>query len=172
MKLRAVALAAAAAVLGIGSAAGATRAATATPSPRCTTAQLRISLAPVSGGLEHAGVALEFRDRGPICTLEGYPGVAGLSPAGATVFNAHRTLSGYLAGARGITLVTLSRGETASAVLEWLDVSGPGLRCSRYGQLEVTPPGATRSVRVHVEGRLCGPVVHPVVPGRRGGAGA
>ena len=169
MKLRAVALPAVIAVLGL---AGPGRAGAAVV-PRCQTVQLRVSFAPISGGLEHAGGVVGFRNRSSSrCALGGYPGVAGLSASGATVFNARRTLAGYLGGPRRTRTVVLAPGANASALLEWLDIPAPGQKCARIRQLGVTPPGDRQSIGLPVAGRLCGPTIHPVVAGRRGGAGA
>lgn len=135
---------------------------------RCTTAQLKISLAPLSPGLGHAGNVIRFQNRGAACELRGYPGADGIAN-GKVVVHAKRTLSGYLAGAHKIVTVTLAHGATASAALEGLETSAPNFgACHHYQSLEVTPPNDLTGVRLHPKVTVCYPEVHPVIAGKSG----
>ena len=152
-----------------------------TPSvPRAATAQLRrcslssvsASASPAAVGLGHVGVVLIFTDKGrsPPCTVRGYPQVT-LSAHRVT-----RTLLGYLGGLEGTSVlptVTLSPGQSASALLEGSDIERTGHRCSRVTAVRVALPGSTSSTMVQLERgnemTVCGGLeVHPVVAGGSG----
>lgn len=136
----------------------------------CATSQLAITLHGLAG-LGHGGFVLEFQDRGRPCALYGYPGVDGLDRHGRAVVSARRTLRGYLGGlAQGVPekAVTLSSGQTASAILEGLDAPLPSALCRHYTSLLITPPGETHSVRFEAGHSICYPQIHPVVPGMSG----
>ncbi len=151
-----------------------------TPSvPRAATAPLsRCSLSSVSASASHAavvlghvGVVLIFTDtRSPRCTVRGYPLVT---------LSAHRvthTLLGYLGGLEGTSIlptITLSRGQSASALLEGSDSNRSGHRCSNVTALRVALPGSTSSTMVQLERSnemtACGGLeVHPLVAGGSG----
>ncbi|HYB29785.1 MAG TPA: DUF4232 domain-containing protein [Solirubrobacteraceae bacterium] len=144
-------------------------AATESAAARCQGQRLRVTLAVASPGVSHHGFVLRFENRGPVCTLSGYPGVDGLSAQGRRVLSARRTKSGYLGGVgpgHPIPHVRLATGKTASAIVEWVDLGPP---CPRVQSLKVTAPGSV--VSVHLAPRslqsetLCDVEVHPVVPG-------
>lgn len=91
---------------------------------RCQRKALDITLTAASGGLTHQGSVIEFRNRGGACTIMGYPGVDALNAAGQRVLSAKRVKSGYLGGVESgpIPKVHLAKGQTASALLEWIDL--------------------------------------------------
>jgi Protein of unknown function (DUF4232) len=143
--------------------------------PRCTFAELSISVGQTGAGLGHEGVAILFKDTGTSeCSLFGYPGVAALNSSGQQVAQAQRTPTGYLGGLEtGSTtppVVVLSPGAVASALIEGTDVPvGTATSCTTYPALLVTPPTSTQSERLTVSMPGCSPVeVHPVVSGTTG----
>ncbi len=102
------------------------------------------------------------------CTLQGYPGVAGLNAAGQQVVQAVRTTSG---GQTGVpAAISLAPGQTASAPVQGSDVPvGTATTCTSYPKLLVTPPGETHSQQVIVTLPGCdGLRVRPVVAGTTG----
>lgn len=141
---------------------------------RCKTGQLTISIGSTQGGLGHFGSILRFKDRGARCEMRGYPGVAGLTRGGKQVVEARRTPTGYLGGSvpgRAMRTVLLSRGQTGSALLEGrLGPTPGGPRCPSYNALLVTPPNDTHSVKIRSPFGLCYLEIHPILPGRLGGA--
>jgi hypothetical protein len=120
---------------------------------------------------------LRFKNTGAqTCTLVGYPGVGGLDAHGTQVIQATRTLNGYLGGIPTGQLppvVTLTTGQSASAIVEGSDVPQGNARCETYPKLLVTPPNTTQSVTINMSMPGCAVVkVHPVVAGTGGSIGA
>lgn len=143
--------------------------------PRCTFAQLTISVGQSGAGLGHEGGTILFENKGPSqCSLSGYPGVAALNATGQQVAQAERTPSGYLGGMQTGSatppLVQLGPGATASAMVEGTDVpEGTASSCPTYPALLVTPPTSTHSEKLTLSMPGCSPLeVHPVVPGTTG----
>lgn len=149
----------------------------------CTNADVGVADSGGGAGLGHEDRVLVFTNASrAVCTLQGYPGVAGLNAAGEQVAQASRTPSGYmgglLPGASGPAEVTLAPGQAASAVVEGTDTPQGSQPCPTYPSLLVTPPDLTRSVRVAVTGSGgsssgglagCSALeIHPVVPGTSG----
>ena len=102
------------------------------------------------------------------CTLQGYPGVAGLNAAGQQVVQAVRTTFG---GHTGVpAAVSLAPSQTASAPVQGRDVPvGTATTCTSYPKLLITPPGETHSQQVIVTLPGCnGLRVGPVVAGTMG----
>lgn len=143
----------------------------------CRKAELAVTTAGQSGGSGHRGVVLVFTNSGTrSCQLRGYPGVAALDAAGAQVAQARRTSAGYLGGlASGaqIPAVTLSAGQSASAMVEALAFNAAdGSACTAYRGLLVTAPDDVESTRLPWDTDGCSDLqVHPVVPGTTGRAG-
>ena len=139
----------------------------------CTPAQLTVTSASNSAA-GHIGVILLFKNTGAKpCSLQGYPGVAGLDASGKQVIQAKRTLNGFFRALRdgqGWPVVILTSGQSASAFVEGTDVpTGNATSCPTYPKLLVTPPNTTKSVTVNMSMPGCSPVqVHPVVPGKTG----
>jgi Protein of unknown function (DUF4232) len=143
----------------------------------CTAAQLTVWIEAAPGGASagHNGEVLEFRNAaGPICTLTGYPGVAGANLAGADLFDVARSprgrYGGLPAGSDARPVLTLGHGATASAVVEWSTVpTGGDTSCPSFPRTLVTAPNmtVTRSFAVALSG--CELTVHPVVSGMAGG---
>lgn len=137
----------------------------------CQRNGLGITLTLASGGLTHHGYVIEFKNRGGACTITGYPGVDALNAAGHRVLSAKRMKSGYLGGVESgpIPKVHLAKGQTASALLEWIDLGSP---CPRAQSFRITPPNAVTSVVLSPKSlksqTLCRVEVHPVVPGTSG----
>jgi hypothetical protein len=104
------------------------------------------------------------------CTLEGYPGVAGLDQQGHQAVQATRSANGYLGGTYGVRTIMIAPGAAASSMVEGTDVpSGTASACVTYPSLLVTAPSHTDSHVVHVSVPGCsGLQVHPVVVGTSG----
>ncbi len=100
--------------------------------------------------------------------MRGYPGVDGLSAGGRVVVHAGRALNGYLGGAGRVVTITLTAGQTASALLEGANFPIQGQPCHPYRDLMITPPQATQSVVLYARYSFCYPVIHPIVAGRTG----
>jgi Domain of unknown function (DUF4232) len=164
----------AALALGVGESAAA-NGPSARAAARCPAPLLRLTVVQSSSATGHHGYVLRFRNRGSACTLKGYPGVDALSAQGHRVESAQRTKSGFLGGVgpgHPIPQVHLAKGQTASAMVEYLDGPIPGHFCPAAKSFAVTPPGALKSARVSPKSlaseRLCNLQVHPVVPGGSG----
>ncbi len=142
------------------------------PTTSCTFSQLTVIAKSDGVALGHVGVVLMFENTGSsICSLYGYPGVAGLNAEGVQVTQAVRTVNGYLGGAgTGASHVILAPGESASAIVEGTDNPvGTATTCSTYPRLLVTPPNTTQSVTIDFSLPGCSALqVHPVVPGTSG----
>jgi Domain of unknown function (DUF4232) len=144
------------------------------PAPDCTFSHLSIHWSPgASGG--HDSLLLTFENTGAsICSLYGYPGVAGLDAAGMQVVQARRTLNGWVGGValnQKAQTVILAKGEFASAIVEGTDVpvNNDNSLCHTYPKLLITPPNTTRSVVEDDKfGSCSGIQVHPVVAGTTG----
>ena len=127
-----------------------------------------------SAAAGHQGVVLLFVNKGTTpCVLFGYPGVAGLNSSGSQVTQAQRTLTGMMGGlAPGVTTlprITLAPGQSASAVVEGVDVPSGNAPCATYPSLLVTAPNTKVSVPIALSLPGCQPLqVHPVVPGTTG----
>jgi Protein of unknown function (DUF4232) len=141
----------------------------------CRNGQIAVSKG--SGGVAagHTDEVILFSNNSnSSCSTSGYPGVAGLDAQGAQVTQAKRTPSGFIGGLQpGPTMppqVTLSPGQTASAIVEGTDVPISGATtCTSYPYLLITPPNLTDSVRVISPLSGCSPIeVHPIVPGSTG----
>lgn len=163
-----------------GSAATATGSGAAGPAPECTAADLSVTGGATGAGLGHSALVLLFTNSSSApCFVQGYPGVA-LQLSGGGVYNAERTMTGYMGGdaAPSPTRVSLAPGATASAVIEWLDAPQDGgavttADCTGYAAvgLLVTAPDQTSSTELGAPGALpvCwGFEVHPIVPGSGG----
>lgn len=140
----------------------------------CTSSQLNITWAGVSGGLGHAGFVVLLENSGSPCVLRGYPDVDGVDADGKVIVQADPTPNGYLGGlddsSSGST-VDLQTGQMASALVEGL--SGPkagDAPCPEYEALLVTPPSDSSPTRLPMRSSLCELQVHPLVAGPSGGA--
>lgn len=125
--------------------------------PQCASDQLAISLGPYGAGAGHIGVPIRFQNEGRPCRLRGYPGIDGLSADGRVVVRAKRLLHGYLGGARQIATITLGRGQSASAFFEGANFPIYRQPCHSYRDLRITPPDATRGVRLYARYSFCSP---------------
>ena len=139
----------------------------ATPRP-CASRQLVISLGTLSAGLGHLALPIRFRDRGGACSLRGFPRVDGLSASGRVIIRAKRALKGYF-GRWRIATITLTNGQTASALLEGLDPAFFSRRPRSSRSLRITPPNASHSVWRRTSYPLSYLTIHPVVAGPNGG---
>jgi hypothetical protein len=148
--------------------------------PRCTNKQITVTDLGGGGAGGHENQVLVFTNAGPtVCTLTGYPGVAGASASGSQIVQARRTLNGYLGGVdlniTTLPVVSLASGQTASAVVEGTDNPLGPQPCPRYPVLLVTPPNLTEQFQIQVTALgsqgfpdCSGMEVHPVVPGSSG----
>jgi hypothetical protein len=147
----------------------------------CQSRALLVSLGAGGVGAGHVGIALLFKNVGPVaCILHGYPGVALLDASGRQATQAVRAPSGYLggltAGATTPPTIVAQPGQTASALLEGTDVATGGQSCPSYPAAVVTPPNQTGSTKVKLaKGSSgtgfpgCSPVeIHPLVKGSTG----
>lgn len=144
----------------------------------CNASSLRVVTRTVGAATTHAGYVISFSNTGQIaCGMTGYPGVAILNSSGKPVVQAARTPSGYIGGVRNgkppFPTAVLGAGQTASALLEGLDVNTATNRgCPAQSALLITPPNTTVPVRVAASTRICSQVqIHPVVTGTTGNQG-
>jgi hypothetical protein len=142
---------------------------------KCSFAQLQISAGHEGAGLGHEGGAILFENVGPSpCSLQGYPGVAGLSTTGAQAVQAEWTPQGYLGGLASSSatppLVVLQPHAVASSLVEGTDMPvGNETSCPTYHRLLVTPPTSTQSATLDLGLPGCSRIqAHPVVPGSTG----
>lgn len=141
----------------------------------CSGSQLHVTTAGTGAAAGHLGMVLLFANTGSAsCTLDGYPGAALSGSGGSTLLNAQRTVSGYLGGAQGVSVVTVAAGASASALLEWSDVpAGNGCPGAGATALLVTPPNTTATTSLAPINEVCsGFQIHPVVSGTTGRTGA
>jgi hypothetical protein len=165
-------VAAIAVVVAAGAAATVSAASTSTA---CKSSQLKTTRSSVQAGLGHRVIVLMFKNKGVACTLHGYPGADLQSAKFKRLVSAKRTRSGYFGGLKPgekPPFVHLRKGQTASAIVEWVVLSGPLGACVHAKYLVVTPPNTSRSVRFapadfKIE-PVCALSIHPVVPGKSG----
>lgn len=141
----------------------------------CSFGQLQVSAGQQGAALGHEGGPILFENIGASpCSLQGYPGVAGLSTTGAQAVQAQWTPQGYMGGLRSSSakppLVVLGSHDVASALVEGTDNPiGDETTCPTYHKLLVTPPTSTQSATVAFGVPGCSRIqVHPVVPGATG----
>ncbi|SDF94035.1 DUF4232 domain-containing protein [Streptomyces griseoaurantiacus] len=113
--------------------------------PTCSPAALKTTFGRhLTGGMNHAGVVLTFRNlSGTTCALRGFPGV-GLEDAAhrALPTHTHRGDTWY-AGDPGTKTLLLKDGEAAEAILAWTHVDAGTSEAVHASYLEITPPAAT-----------------------------
>ena len=153
--------------------ASAAASASASTTPQCLNSDIMVSLGQGGGAAGHISVLLLFANgSGHACYLHGYPGAELVDPSGTLPpLDAVRKLTGYMGGAEGMSdapTVTLSAGQTVSAVLEWTDVSSGSTASCYTGaeNLEVTPPNSTATTKLSLgsSAMVCGGFeVHPVL---------
>lgn len=139
----------------------------ATPPP-CAPSQLVISLGTLSAGLGRLALPIRFRDTGATCSLRGFPRVDGLSASGRVIISAKRALNGYF-GRWRIATISITNGQTASALLEGVDPAFLSPRPPSSRSLRITPPNASHSVGRRTSYPLADLTIHPVVAGLNGG---
>ena len=137
---------------------------------QCGDTALSVAAGGQQGATGHSSIVLLFTNRLPIgCTVRGYPGLDALSPSGAVLAHATRTMSGFAGGAHGIATLTVAPGQTVSALAEWLNfnpaTSGP---CTTSASIAVTPANTADTVPLPVHVTVCGLQIHPTVPGSSG----
>lgn len=141
----------------------------------CGNEDVRVTSTANQGAAGHISLTLVFTNfSAHPCVLHGYPGASLLDAGGNDLLDAQRTLSGYSGGAVGLSAppkVVLKPKESASAVLEWTDVtsgSGANNGCAvpKPATLAVTPPNTTRTTTLPMNGEVCGEFqIHPVLKG-------
>jgi hypothetical protein len=117
----------------------------------CRTAQLHVWVTHTGAGLGTVGGYLAFTNRGPECSMHGWPTLTALRPGVSTVaVRVHATMFGPYVGGTGayvrrVPTVRLRHGETAVAAFTAGDNPRPGhVTCPpSYRRLRVTPPGHT-----------------------------
>jgi hypothetical protein len=150
--------------------------------PECSAAGLVTKTGADEAAAGQSSLALIFTNSGVTpCFLQGYPG-AELTTAGGGKLDAQRTTGGGIVPAP--SQVTLTPGQSASALLEWEHFPQDGSAtvspadCPGYGAttLLVTAPDQTTSTRLTPPGTtspVCwGFDVSPVVPGSTGRSSA
>lgn len=149
-------------------------AATATPTTSrlgLCRSNIRVIPGQAQGAAGHLTLVLIFNNVGHTsCRMYGYPGLDLVTPSGALVVHARRTLSGMAGGVTSIKTVTLAPGASASALVEASDVPQSGIAdCGSYS-LMVTPPEEYVSVPAGTAMMpKCALEIHPVVAGTGGG---
>jgi hypothetical protein len=150
--------------------------------PECSAAGLVITTGPDEAAAGQSSLTLIFTNSAATpCFLQGYPG-AELTTADGGKLDAQRTTGGGIASPP--SPVTLTPGQSASALLEWEHFPQDGsvtvspANCPGYGAtaLLVTAPDQTTSVRLtppSTTSPVCwGLDVSPVVPGSTGRTGS
>ena len=138
------------------------------PAIYCRLSELSLTPGQSNGAAGSITVPVLFKNISQrTCTLQGYPGVAGLNAAGQQVVQAVRTPFTHVGPPSAISLTP---GQTASAAVQGSDVPvGTATTCVSYPKLLVTPPGETHSQQVVVSLPGCnGLRVGPVVAGTMG----
>jgi Protein of unknown function (DUF4232) len=143
----------------------------------CDPQALTVGSSRGQSGLGHRSMQLTFtlQPGAAACQLTGYPTVDALADSAAPI-HAAQTPSGYLASATPVTTVTLTPGQGAHAIVEWVAAAGgQDKACQIYGDtppdmtLRVTPPGSSQTFDVPIKaGRnegLCNLLVHPLIAG-------
>ena len=133
----------------------------------CASRQLVISLGTLSAATGHLVLPIRFQDRAGTCSLRGFPSVDGLSASGRVIIRAKPALKGFF-GRWRIATITLTNGQTASALLEGLDPAFLSRPPPSSRSLRITPPNASHSVRRRTSYPLCDLIIHPVVAGSDG----
>ena len=138
------------------------------PAIYCRLSELSVTPGQSNGAAGSITVPVLFKNISQrTCSLQGYPGVAGLNAAGQQVTQAVRTPFTHVGPPSAISLAP---GQTASAPVQGSDVPvGTATTCVSYPKLLVTPPGETHSQQVVVTLPGCnGLRVGPVVAGTMG----
>lgn len=105
---------------------------------RCTSAHLRLSVQEGDGGAGQFHQPLVLTNRGPRCTLHGYPGVSFVDSAGRTLGSPADQTPGT------VRRVLVEPGRSAVAVLEYsnaLVYPDSSCRPQRADRVRVYPPG-------------------------------
>jgi hypothetical protein len=132
----------------------------------CTSDQVTTTYTPVDRGAGQAYLSLLFTNSSQAaCTLQGYPGAAGLNSSGHQIAQAVRTPNGVPTPP---PTVLLQPNTVASATIHATDVGQQPGDCAEFASLLVTPPNTTRSVPVTEAMPSCDFEVHPVVAGSKG----
>jgi hypothetical protein len=115
----------------------------------CRTAELKIALGPGGVAAGTWAALLEFTNQGKAaCTITGFPGVAGVTAAGAATPATER--SGTMDGldTTGTPRVTLQPGQQAASDLAGSDNPSSGDCPPPYTELQVSAPGDSSAVTI------------------------
>lgn len=135
----------------------------------CTSDQITTTYGPVDHGAGNAYLVLLFTNTSQMsCTLQGFPGAAGLDSSGHQKAQAVRVLGGL---PKPPPTVLLQPNTVASATIHGASVGNGDQQCPAFASLLVTPPNTTRSVPVTEALASCSFEVYPVVPGSSGSTG-
>jgi hypothetical protein len=113
--------------------------------PTCSPAALKTTFGRhLTGGMNHAGVVLSFRNlSGTTCALRGFPGL-GLEDGAHRALPTHTHWGDtWYAADPGTRTLLLKDGEAAEAVLAWTHVNAGTPEAVHASYLEITPPAAT-----------------------------
>jgi hypothetical protein len=146
--------------------------ATDTPAPRCTADQLGVAVIRDNGALGNPLAELTFRNTSQsMCSLDGYPTLRlGSSPKTVTATDSKPgQFSDQALGIAPVRMaVPLAPGGQATARFAWADTpTSDQTACADPASAWITPPGATKTVRITtgLTNPVClGLVVDPVQP--------
>jgi hypothetical protein len=132
----------------------------------CTSDQIVTDYTPADHGAGQTYIVLRFTNSSQLsCTLQGYPGAAGLNSSGHQLAQAVRTTNGLPTPP---PTVLLGPHTVASATIHGSDIGSGSAACPDFASLLVTPPNTTRSVPVTEALASCSFQVYPVVAGTQG----
>lgn len=138
--------------------------------PACRSADLRATESQGDAGVGNRSTVyvLTNATQDP-CRLYGYPGMAFLDAAGATLRDTVARGSAYLFTDPGLAAVVLQPAESASYSLGWSVANGAV--CATAATVEITPPDDTGHLTIPSQVVVCPGrplTVSAVVPGVRG----
>ncbi len=140
------------------------------PIPTCTSAGLQATEKQGDAGVGNRSTVYVLTNAGQDpCRLYGYPGMAFIDSAGATLRDTVARGSAYLFTDPGPTAVVLQPAESASYSLGWSVANGA--TCATSATVEITPPNDTGHLTIPSQVVVCPGrplTVSAVVPGARG----
>jgi len=115
--------------------------------PPCKTSQLTVALVDSSAAAGTEGGWLQFTDSAAPCSMQGWPGLVGVTASGSTTTAQHSDSELTFPAITSPPLVTLSPGDAAYAAFTGTDTQPGSRTCGPpYQSLQVAPPADTSSV--------------------------
>jgi hypothetical protein len=140
------------------------------PTPACTSSGLKATETQGDAGVGNRSTVYVLTNAGQDpCRLYGYPGMAFIDAAGATLRDTVARGSAYLFTDPGPTAVALQPAESASYSLGWSVANGA--TCTTSATVEITPPNDTGHLTIPSQVVVCPGrplTVSAVVPGAHG----